>query len=47
MPDDLPFDDVLASMLRWVQTTWTTLGRWQLDYARSPGREPGGAFGAG
>ena len=21
MPDDLPFDDVLASMLRWVQTT--------------------------
>ena len=44
MPDDLPFDDVLASMLRWVQTTWITLGRWQLDYSEiARGREPGQA----
>lgn len=42
MPDDLAFDDILASMLRWVRTTWTTLGRWQLDYLEiARGREPG------
>ena len=42
MPDDLPFDDVLASMLRWVQTTWTTLACWQLDCSEiARGREPG------
>ena len=47
MPDDLPFDDVLASMLRWVQTTWITLGRWQLDYSEiARGREPGPARSA-
>ena len=47
MPDDLPFDDILASMLRWVQTTWTTLGRWQLDYTEIAGtREPGPARSA-
>ena len=28
MPVDLPFDDILGSMLRRVRTTWTTLGRW-------------------
>ena len=42
MPGDLAFDDILASMLRWVRTTWTTLGRWQLDYTEIAGtREPG------
>ena len=47
MPDDLAFDDILASMLRWVRTTWTTLGRWQLDYSEiARGREPGPARSA-
>ncbi|MEC7404699.1 MAG: TetR/AcrR family transcriptional regulator [Actinomycetota bacterium] len=47
MPDDLAFDDILASMLRWVRTTWTTLGRWQLDYLEiARGREPGPARSA-
>ena len=36
MPDDLPFDDVLASMLRWVQTTWTTLAAGNSTTRRSP-----------
>ena len=47
MPVDLPFDDILGSMLRWVRTTWTTLGRWQLDYSEiARGREPGPARSA-
>jgi len=47
MPDDLAFDDILASMLRWVRTTWTTLGRWQPDYSEiAHGREPGPARSA-
>ena len=47
MPDDLAFDDILASMLRWVRTTWTTLGRWQLDYSEiARDREPGPARSA-
>ena len=36
MPDDLPFDDVLASMLRWVQTTWITLAAGNSTTRRSP-----------
>lgn len=47
MPDDLAFDDILASMLRWVRTTWTTLGRCQPDYSEiARGREPGPARSA-
>ena len=47
MPVELPFDDILGSMLRWVRTTWTTLGRWQLDYSEiAHAREPGPALSA-
>lgn len=36
MPDDLPFDEVLASMLRWVRTTWTTSAAGNSTTRRSP-----------
>lgn len=33
LPAGLDFEDLLVSMMRWVDNTWKTLGRWQLDYA--------------